>query len=210
VRLAVAALAATTVTLLAGSATSPGFASSVADGPTCTESSTRQVVDSFIDAFNKGDTARLDQLFPDFVLYATDAPGEFSSAEPRSRSDLIAYFTERHQVHERLNLESFTFHLSSTGGGEFEFEVTRSADDLLAPTPYGGKGGVSCRTTPHTLFLWAMGRETYLRVRLPLYGVAATLALTVLVAGLATVVRRKRHRVSERRPKAGAQGPPVA
>jgi hypothetical protein len=162
-------------------------------------------VDSFIEAFNKGDIARLDQLFPDFVLYATDAPGEFSSAQPRSRSDLIAYFTQRHQVHERLKLEAFGFHLSSTGGGGFEFEVLRSADDGLAPTPYGGKGGVSCRTTPHTLYLWAMGRESYLRALLPLYGVAGLLALTILAAGVVIAVRRKRRRVSESRPRAGAR-----
>jgi hypothetical protein len=205
VRLAVAALAATTMTLLAGCAPSPGTASSVADGPACTESSTREVVDSFIDAFNKGDIARLDQLFPDFVLYATDAPGEFSSAEPRSRTDLIAYFTQRHQVRERLKLEAFGFHLSSTGGGGFEFEVLRSADDGLAPTPYGGKGGVSCRTTPHTLFLWAMARESYLRALLPLYGLAGIFALASLATGVAIAVRWKRRKVSERRPRVGAR-----
>lgn len=190
--------------LLAGCATSQGTASPVADSQACTESSTRQVVDSFIDAFNKGDIARLDQLFPDFVLYATDAPGEFSSPQPRSRSDLMTYFTQRHQIHERLNLESFVFHLSSTGGGGFEFEVTRSADDGLAPTPYGGKGGVSCRTTPHTLFLWAMGREPYLRARLPLYGLVGILALAILATAVAIVVRRKRGKVSESRPRVGA------
>lgn len=205
-RLAVAALATTTVMLIAGCAMSPGAVSSVAEtGPACTESSTRQVVDSFIDAFNNGDIARLNQLLPDFLFYATDAPGEFLSPAPRSRSDVIAYFTRRHQVHERLNLESFTFHPESTGSGGFEFEVTRSADDGLAPTPYGGKGSVFCRTTPHLLDLWVMGREAYLRARLPLYGLAATLALAILTVGVATVLRRKRRSVSESHPRVGAR-----
>ena len=203
-RLAIAALAAATVTVLGGCGTSPGTASSVADGPACTESSTRQVVDSFIDAFNKGDIARLNRLLPDFLFYATDAPGEFSSSQPRSRSDVIAYFARRHQVHERINLESFGFHLSSTAG-EFEFEVTRSADDGLAPTPYGGKGEAFCRTDPHTLILWAMGREAFLRVRLPLYGLVGALALAILGVGVATVVRRKRRKVSESRPRSGSR-----
>jgi hypothetical protein len=202
VRLDVAALTVTTAMLLAGCATSQGTASPLADGPACTESSTRQVVDSFIDAVNKGDIARLDQLFPDFLFYATDAPGEFSSPQPRSRSDLIAYFTQRHQVHERLKLESFTL---SSRSGEFEFEVLRSADDGLAPTPYGGKGEVFCRTNPHTLYLWAMARETYLRARLPLYGAVGILGLAILAAGVVIAVRRKRGKLSESRPRAGAR-----
>jgi hypothetical protein len=205
VRLAVAALAAATVTVLGGCGTSPGTASSVADGQACTESSTRRVVDSFIEAFNKGDIARLDQLLPDFLFYATDAPGEFSSSQPRSRSEVIAYFAQRHRVHERLNLESFGFHLESTGGGGFEFEVMRSADDGLAPTPYGGKGEAFCRTDPHTLILWAMGREAFLRVRLPLYGLVGALALAILAVGVAIAVRWKRRKVSERRPRVGAR-----
>jgi hypothetical protein len=203
VRLAVTALVGTAVTLLAGCAASPGTAPSVADRQACTESSTRQVVDSFIDAFNKGDVARLNDLLPDFLFYATDAPGEFWSPEPRGRSDVIAYLTQRHQVHERLKLESFGFNIESTGAGGFVFEVTRSADDL-APTPYGGKGAVFCRTTPHALDRWVMGREPYLRARLPLYGLVATLALAIIAGGVAIGVRRKRGKLSESRPRVGA------
>jgi hypothetical protein len=188
------ALALITVGFVAGCVTSPGAAtaSPTVSSPTCTETATRQVVDSFIAAFNSGDAAKLDQLFPSFLLYATDAPGVFSSPEPRSHSDLMAYFAQRHQVHERLVLESFGFGLSATGNGDFEFEVTRSADDGLAPTPFGGKGSVSCRSVPNTLALWAMGREPYLRARLPLYGLVGVLLLTVLAAGVVIVVRRKR------------------
>lgn len=203
-RLAIAAVAAVTLSLLAGCDTSQGTTSSVADGQDCTESATRQVVDSFIDALNRGDTARLKQLFSDFVSYATDAPGAFSSPSPRSRSDLIDYFTRRHKVHERLKLESFVFHTSSTGMGEFEFEVTRSADDGLASTPFGGKGAVWCRTSPHTLWLWVMAREPYLRARLPLYGLVATLVLAIAAGGVAIGVRRRRGKLSESRPRVGA------
>ncbi len=203
-RAALAALAAVTVTLLAGCVEAPGTASPGADGPDCTESSTRQVVDSFIDAFNKGDVARLNDVLPDFLFYATDPPGEFLSPEPRSRIEVMVYFARRHQLHERLNLESFGFHIASTGVGDFEFEVLRSADDL-APTPYGGKGAVWCRIYPHGLILWAMGREGYLRARLPLYGLVATLALATLAVGVATVMRRKRAKVSGSRPRAGAR-----
>ena len=203
-RLAVGALAIITITLLAGCATSQGTASPAVDSAACTETSTRQVVDSFIDAFNTGDISRLEQLFPDFVSYATDAPGGLSSPQPRRRTDLIAYLAQRHQVHERLNLESFGFRQESTGAGGFEFEVLRSADDGLASTPYGGKGSVWCRTTPHMLMVWVMAREGYLRARLPLYGLVATLALAIIAGAIAIGVRRKRRKVSESRPRVGA------
>ena len=203
-RLALATLTIASVTLLAGCGTPRGATSSLTDGPDGTETSTRQVVDSFIDAVNQGNSARLEQVFSDFVSYDTNGPGAFTRGNPTSRSDLIAYFTQRNQVHERLKLESFGFHIESTGAGGFEFEVLRSADDL-APTPYGGKGAVWCRTNPHSLMLWVMGREGYLRARLPLYGLVATLALAIVAAGVAIAVRRKRGKVSESRPTAGAR-----
>ncbi len=115
----------------------------------------------------------------------------------------MVYFARRHQLHEQLNLESFGFHIASTGVGDFEFEVLRSADDL-APTPYGGKGAVWCRINPHGLILWAMGRERYLRARLPLYALVAALALAIIAVGVAIGVRRKRGKLSESRPRVGA------
>ena len=190
-----AALAA--VALLGACATSPTTGASLPASlaSTCTESSSRQIVTSFIEAFNNGDLGKLDQLFADYSYYATDAPGKFSSPAPRSRSDLIAYFAQRHLAHERLKLESLQFNGRSANDFNFAFEITRSADGL-APTPYGGKGAVFCGNPSNTLILWAMGRESYLRASLPLYASAALLLLAILVA--AAVIARRRARRQEK------------
>ena len=184
--------------LLAGCATSPEARASLppSGGSACTESTSRPIVASFIEAFNDGDLGRLDQLFADYSRYATDAPGEFSSPAPRSRSDLIAYFAQRHQAHERLKLESLQFNGRSANDVNFTFELTRSADGL-APTPYGGKGAVFCGNPSNTLILWAMGRESFLRARLPLYGLAGLLLLALLVGAAVTVLRRARGRTKK-------------
>jgi hypothetical protein len=194
------ALAATAV--LAGYATSTvAAASAPASGvPTCTENTSRQVVLSFIDAFNHGDAARLAQLIADYARYATDAPGAFSSPAPVNRSELIAYFVQRHQAHERLQLESLQFNSRSANDFNFVFEVTRSADGL-APTPFGGKGAVFCGNPSNGLILWAMGRESFLRARLPLYG---SVALLLLAVGLAAALIGRR-RVNRRKMKVAAR-----
>ena len=157
----------------------------------CTESSTRQVVTSFIDAFNKGDATRLDQLVADYSQYTTDAPGDFSSPAPRNRSELIAYFAQRHQAHERLTLESRQSSGQSANAFNFQFELTRSADDLPA-APYTGSASVFCGNPSLTLINWGMGREPFLRSRLPIYGSAALFLLAILGAGVILVRRRSR------------------
>lgn len=190
---ALSLVALTAVLLLAGCAQfgMDRTSGSSAGPPPCTESTTRQIVTSFIEAFNNGDAARLDQLFADFSRYASDAPGGFSSPVPISRSDLIAYLAQRHQAHERLNLESLEFNGRSANDFNFAFEVTRSADGL-APTPYGGKGAVFCGNPSNTLILWAMGRESFLRARVPLYASVALLLLAILAAMAGIFLRRVR------------------
>jgi len=163
----------------------------------CTASTSRQLVESFIRSFNKGDTAELDRLFsPDvFEWYSTDAPGARVDKEAYDRAGLMAYFAERHREHEQLILESFQFNGQSAGGlgvvGNFEFELTRMADGLT-PTSYGGKGVIACWSNPQTILRWSMGHEPFLRARLPLYGSLAGLALAALAVGLVILFRRRR------------------
>src|SRR5712692_10842109 len=63
----------------------------------CSPREVRQVVEHFVDAFNRGDIAQLDQLVSDqqFSWYATDAPGQRFNAEAEDRSTLMAYFAAR-------------------------------------------------------------------------------------------------------------------
>jgi hypothetical protein len=190
-----------TLTLMLGTsgvAEDQAMAGSVRQGAaSCTGSTSRQLVESFINSFSKGDTAELDRLFSSAVFewYSTDAPGARVDQEAYDRAGLMAYFAERHREHEQLKLESFQFNGESAGGlgavGNFEFELTRMADGL-APTSYSGKGVIACWSNPHTIVRWSMGREPFLRARLPLYVSLAGLVLAALAVGLVILFRRRR------------------
>ncbi len=137
----------------------PGATSGSAGTPSpCTAQAAHDVVDRFIDAFNRGDIAQLDQLFSaqQFDAYSTDAPGERFNAQAQDRSTLMAYFKARHQQHEHLVLNSMDVSYTDSRDVGFWFRVTRSADDGLPPTRYNGKGGVQCATMPTSLVVWAM------------------------------------------------------
>jgi hypothetical protein len=124
----------------------------------CTRLEVRAVFVRFVDAFNRGDLKRLDRVFarePDFEWYSTQAPGERFNEVARNRSSLIPYFAERHALAEHLKVGSFQWN----GGGNFEYGLVRSANDLQ-PTRYYGKGAAHCYPNPSdTIFVWSMGRE---------------------------------------------------
>jgi hypothetical protein len=131
----------------------------------CTAAEVQSLVVRFLDAFNRGDLAELDGIFarePFFEWYVTDAPGErMSLAASQDRPSLVPYFAARHALGERLTLRSFRFNGNSgaPGYGNFEYGLTRGADDLQ-PTPYYGKGAAFCyRDQPDVIFVWTMGRQ---------------------------------------------------
>jgi len=101
---------------------------------TCNAAETDQVVQRFIDSFDRGNIRELDQLVAGadlFQWYSTDPPGQRIDPGARDRDSLIAYFEKRHEEHERLLLKSFSFNGTSAGFGNFGFELLRSADDGL-------------------------------------------------------------------------------
>src|SRR5258708_37762538 len=117
-----------------GAAGNQAMAGSVPPGAaSCTDGTSRQLVESFISSFNKGDTAELNRLFSSdvFEWYSTDAPGARVGNEAYDRAGLTAYFAERHREHEQLKLESFQFNGEPPGGlgarGSFDIESTRTA-----------------------------------------------------------------------------------
>ena len=68
--------------LAAATGGSPGSANP------CSTNDVRQVVVRFIDAFNRGDIAQLDQLvYQRFSLYATNTPGERLNAQAHDRDN---------------------------------------------------------------------------------------------------------------------------
>ena len=167
----------------------------LAASPNCNAAETRQVVQRFINTFDRGDMKQLDQLFarPDrFLWYSTDAPGQRIDPKARDRDSLIAYFEKRDEEHERLMLKSFSFNGNSASFSNFGFELVRSADDGLPPTPYVGKGAIDCAQTPRTLVVWSMARQPG-RSPANSFGVLMGALLVVAVGGGA-IAWRRRHR----------------
>jgi hypothetical protein len=131
----------------------------------CAADEVSALVGRFVSAFNAGDFGELDEVFatePDFEWYSTDAPGERLTPTANDRASLVRYFRERHALGERLFVRSFRFNGNTQASrpyGNFQYTLTRSADDL-EPTPYGGKGAAYCyRKRADLLFVWSMGRE---------------------------------------------------
>ncbi|HXN04658.1 MAG TPA: hypothetical protein VN895_07485 [Candidatus Acidoferrum sp.] len=175
----------------------PGATSGSAGTPNrCTAQGAHGVVDRFIDAFNRGDIAQLDQLVSaqQFEAYSTDAPGQRFDAQARDKGTLMAYFTARHQQHEHLALISMDITYTDTRDVGFWFRVTRSADDGLPPTRYNGKGGVQCATMPTSLVVWAMDPLPWSPIEL-LPEVAALILLAVAI-GAFVLWRRRTARLT--------------
>jgi hypothetical protein len=131
---------------------------------TACSAGSRQLVESFVKSFNSGDAQALDHLVAEsghgFVWYSTDAPGERINDQARDRGTLLVYFADRHHHHERLELRSFQFNGASPNGfGNFEFKLSRSSDDGLVSTAYGGKGSIDCGQSPLVLVVWSMARD---------------------------------------------------
>jgi hypothetical protein len=158
-------------------------------------SGSRQLVESFVDSFNRGDAWQLDRLVSQsgFGWYSTDGPGERINHEANDRSSLLGYFAQRHSHSERLELRSFQFTgISLDGRGNFEFELTRSSNDGLDATPYGGKGASDCERSPFTLVVWSMAREPFLRADVPRYLALFAILLIALTSGVMVHFRRRR------------------
>jgi hypothetical protein len=129
----------------------------------CTAREVRAAVKGFVAELNRGDLRALDRRFSPasrFEWYSTPAPGERFGEAAKDRSTLIPYFKERHARHERLTLRRFDYNGASAARyGNFEYTLTRRADDLRRPTRYEGKGAAWCfKAAPDEIFVWSMGR----------------------------------------------------
>jgi hypothetical protein len=139
----------------------PAQQSSGSVSANCSNTEVHQLVGRFLDSFNKGNVAQLDQLVAGlgmFSWYSTDAPGERINGEARNRGDLVGYFASRHRHHEWLQLQSLVFNGNYASLGGFQFKLVRKADDLAA-TDYVGKGDLDCTHRPRTLATWSMARR---------------------------------------------------
>ena len=129
----------------------------------CTPSQTRALISRFVTAFNRGNVGTLNQLWDAkdwFKWYSVgNAPRMRTNAEAYNRSRLIPYFAARHQAHERWVLTSTKINGYSVGYRNFEYLLTRSADDLPGgPRRYVGKGATSCFNGK--LAVWSMAERS--------------------------------------------------
>ena len=172
-------------------------AASPANSNQCTPHGVRQVVERFIDAFNRGDIAQLDQLVSQqqFVWYATDSPGERVNAEASNRDNLMAYFAERHRQHEHLVLNSLDVTFTDATRGGLWAHLTRSADDGLPPTRYVSKGEIQCSAMPSSLTVWGMNRFPWSPIEL-LPEAAALILIAAGVGGIVLWRRRTTQRIA--------------
>jgi hypothetical protein len=178
-----------------------GVGASSGSPGSCTTNDVRQVVERFIDAFNRGDLAQLDQLVSDqlFSWYSTDAPGERFNAEAENRGTLMSYFAARHQQHEHLALNSLDVGFTNDRAGGVGFSLTRSADDGLPPTRYGGKGEVQCAIRPISVGVWSMARWPWSPIEL-----LPEAAAVILVGAATGTILLWRRRSAKRRVRVGA------
>jgi hypothetical protein len=152
-------------TRAAGAAPTPATAETRAApvATRCTGRETRLAVTRFVAELNRGDLRALDRRFAPaerFEWYSTDAPGRRIDDAAKNRATLIPYFKARHARHERLTLRSFKYNGASQANyGNFEYTLTRRADDMRT-TRYVGKGAAWCHRGPRDeIFVWSMARD---------------------------------------------------
>jgi hypothetical protein len=106
------------------------------------EATTTHLVRAYVEAYNKGDVARLDRRVfarePRFEWYSDERR---SNAAAQDRATLRAYFRARHAAGDRLTLVRFRFNGYDRGRrlGHFEMTLRRASGPAFA-----GKGAVSC------------------------------------------------------------------
>lgn len=103
-----------------------------AAGPRCTEDSARQVVTSFVEAYNRGDLVQLDALFARgdrFQEYRV-LPLERDWPQSSNRQSLLAYFKERHQQGDRFTLNDLDVGRAKEGGFYFQAYLERESNDV--------------------------------------------------------------------------------
>jgi hypothetical protein len=138
--------------VLAAAAGAPDSGSAAASG--CDPAAIRAAFSSFVSAYNRGDSVRLDALFanpPAFRWYSSNAPGLRRTAAAKNRGSLAAYFRSRHREGDRLRLVGLTFTGNDAGGhGNFVFRLKRAASDYRRGSPFGliGKGAAVCSENP--------------------------------------------------------------
>ena len=125
----------------------------------CTLAQGRALVESFVRAFNAGNTRRLNLIFarePAFQWYSTGNPGQRFGAEAENRATLMRYFAARHRQRERLRLVTFVGGAAPRGDFGFGFHLERRAIGY-GPRVLQGKGSLFCSAHGNRIIVWSNG-----------------------------------------------------
>jgi hypothetical protein len=155
-------------------------------------------VEEFMSALNRGDLARLDQLFAregeGWNWYSVgDRAGQRLTPASHVRDSLGGYFASRVAEHEQLSL----IRIDENGNGNFGLLLVRRADDLRdgEPVQRNGKGWVSCSTGK--IGVWSLGGAPPPRSFGPCPQGTLPLRRTDLGAARSAVLRFVRDTLSE-------------
>lgn len=116
-----------TAALLVASGSGPAAA-----GPSCTRDSVREVVASFVAAYNQGELDVLDTMFARgdrFQEYRV-LPLERHWPESANRQSLLAYFKQRYQQGDHFILNDLEVGRAKGGGFWFRAYLERQSNDI--------------------------------------------------------------------------------
>jgi hypothetical protein len=136
-------------------------------GAGCRAQDVAQVVMGFLDAFNRGEQTELGtfigQAFQWYSVTEGNAPQAGRHTVVRTKTDVLMYFAQRHQQHERIQLQEMNIsYEESRNLAHIGYVLTRYADDLepkldTKDNRTVGKGAISC--TDQTIVVWSMGTD---------------------------------------------------
>ena len=140
-------------------------------GENCNRQSVADLVKTFVRAYNNGDTDKLESLWaadPDFEWYSVS--NERERDDPYDRQTLIPYFEERHELGDRLRLNTLRVRAGDDRGMfGISYRLHRQSDQRAGRGRYHGKASAKeIITLPSfdnlslsrcVLFVWSMGKE---------------------------------------------------
>ena len=138
----------------------------------CSRETVADLVRTFVRAYNRGNSARLDRLWaqePDFEWYSV-SPDERERDAAYDRETLIPYFERRHELNDRMRLRSLQVgRPNDLGHFGVAYRIRRSSDQAHGRGRYHGKASAKEVTTPGAvgepdttrcvLIVWSMGRR---------------------------------------------------
>ncbi len=128
--------------------------------PNCSQLEITQLIDSFAKAYDAGSFEQITQYLDldrfEYFVGGTKAGKSYEEIRTSSRTELFAYFAQRHAQHEEIQrLEPLVVSPTDnpTGSMLITFILSRRADDF-PEVQAGGKAIVDCQSGKLSRFIW--------------------------------------------------------